>query len=1160
MSKNSRLLTLALTKLEKQPIRVHLNPSHRMAFHIQKSARDKYQFDQNLYGLSGNVILADFKAARRFAQQINEKRDTVRNPQVAVKASQINAMGLIDEILHYVVYLYREQIDSRVLKKATQEIDDRFGVEETQKLFADFLELFPPGPVYTGKLSPEVYLNGTTGGRSNRELILEEIVLLWLANENPAFQPFAELFDDNRLREETGYLKVIGFLKNFFEKQPPFGPDQLPLLDMLREPAIAEPHSLSGQLQYIRKKWGLLLGKYFSRLLSSLDMIKEEEKRRFGGGPGPSHVYRFDRGEGENEPERFSEDREWMPKVVLLAKSTYVWLDQLSKKYQRPIVHLDQVPDEELDQMARWGITGIWLIGLWQRSQASQRIKQLCGNPDAEASAYSLYDYVISPKLGGEAAFQNLKARAWQRGIRMAGDMVPNHMGIDSRWVLEHPDWFLSLPEPPFPGYTYNGPNLSGRDDIGIYLEDHYFDRSDAAVTFKWVNFHTGETRYIYHGNDGTSMPWNDTAQLNYLKPEVREAVIQTILAVARRFPIIRFDAAMTLTQKHYQRLWFPEPGTGGDIASRAEHGMTKDEFLKHMPKEFWQEVVERVAQEAPDTLLLAEAFWLMESYFVRTLGMHRVYNSAFMNMLKREENAQYRQSIKNILLFNPEILKRFVNFMNNPDEDTAIAQFGKGDKYFGVCLLLATLPGLPMIGHGQIEGFTEKYGMEYRRAYWDEQPDQELIRRHEREIFPLFHKRYLFAEVKNFLLFDFYSDGGWVNENVFAYYNRHNDEQALVVYNNKFDEAHGWVNRSVPFVMPGSSEPQTRSLAEALGIPNSEEHFLIFRDHISNLEYIWRCSDVHNQGLHFSLGAFIYQCLLDFRVVPADPEGYLWQIWQELNGGGCPSIEAALREKMAGPQYQRLKEALPAEWFARAVENLSEEEAMELKREYHDRIKSYARENNIPEEEINSALGAWNYEWNLFRKLIQPESSFSPAKLVPFAPSPEQTMEQRALFLTLLGWISIRHFPELFLKDAHSADSPWQKYFGDCFEALGFYPPHNLLMADGIRLMLDNRNWWQQIEPDGNTSWFRELLAQELFSTCLGLNEFEGTMWIQKEAADFTFSLLGMAAFFSDTSLLPLAPATILQRGQSRVFYLKKIQALIARAGFQYNDFVELL
>jgi hypothetical protein len=133
------------------------------------------------------------------------------------------------------------------------------------------------------------------------------------------------------------------------------------------------------------------------------------------------------------------------------------------------------------------------------------------------------------------------------------------------------------------------------------------------------------------------------------------------------------------------------------------------------MPHEFWREVVDRVAAEVPGTLLLAEAFWLMEGYFVRTLGMHRVYNSAFMNMLRDEENAKYRSVIKNTLEFDPDIMKRYVNFMSNPDERTAIDQFGKGDKCFGVAAMMSTLPGLPMFGHGQIEGFTEKYGMEYR-------------------------------------------------------------------------------------------------------------------------------------------------------------------------------------------------------------------------------------------------------------------------------------------------------------------------------------------------------------------------------------------------------------------------------------------------------------
>ena len=138
------------------------------------------------------------------------------------------------------------------------------------------------------------------------------------------------------------------------------------------------------------------------------------------------------------------------------------------------------------------------------------------------------------------------------------------------------------------------------------------------------------------------------------------------------------------------------------------------------MPTEFWRDVVDRVAQEVPDTLLLAEAFWLMEGYFVRTLGMHRVYNSAFMNMLKREENEKYRQTLKNILAFDPAILQRFVNFMSNPDEEPAIEQFGRNDKYFCVATMLATMPGLPMFGHGQIEngprGGLDGIGR-YRRA-----------------------------------------------------------------------------------------------------------------------------------------------------------------------------------------------------------------------------------------------------------------------------------------------------------------------------------------------------------------------------------------------------------------------------------------------------------
>ena len=892
-------------------------------FHISREARDRYRFTDTLFSMSGRVIFANFHAVRLFASKMNEKRDLVSFPEEAVQAGQINAMGLIDEILHHVVASFREQENPEVIEQAMEWLSERMGADEVNKTLLRFVSDFPPVTVYKRNIEPAAYLKGETEGVPNSLIALEEMIVLWLTNMNPACAPYIELFNDTSLEKETAYTRVAADLKQFFETQSPFGPDSQNLVDMLRSPAIAVPHSLPGQLEYIRERWGAMLGKYLYRLLSSLDLITEEERMGLLGGAGPALVYEF--AGQEKEVEAFSQDSDWMPRLVLMAKNAYVWLDQLSKQHKEDIYRLDQIPDEELDTLARRGISGLWLIGLWERSVASRTIKQRCGNPEAVASAYSLFDYEIAADLGGEEAFQNLKERAWQRGIRMASDMVPNHVGIDGRWVAEHPDWFISLDHPPFPSYTFSGPDLSHDERVGILLEDHYYDRSDAAVVFKRFDRWTGSEQYIYHGNDGTSMPWSDTAQLNYLNPDLREAVIQKILDVARKFPVIRFDAAMTLAKKHFQRLWFPEPGSGGAIPTRAEHGLTRDQFNALFPKEFWREVVDRVAREVPDTLLLAEAFWLMEGYFVRTLGMHRVYNSAFMHMFKDEENANYRSVIKKTMEFDPEILKRFVNFMSNPDEETAVAQFGKDDQYFGVSTVMVTMPGLPMFGHGQIEGFSEKYGMEYRRAYWDEEPDNHLIQRHEREIFPLLHRRHLFSGVENFLLYDFYTTEGHVNEDVFAYSNRSGEERAVVFYHNRFASTSGWIRTSASFsVKTGSGdERQTvqKSLGEGLGLNGAGNRFTIFREHTTGLEYLRNSGELCDKGLYVELGAYKYQVFLDFREVEDNEWHHYAHLAAFLNGRGVPDLEEAMNEILLRPVHHPFKELVNTTMFNRLMD-----------------------------------------------------------------------------------------------------------------------------------------------------------------------------------------------------------------------------------------------
>jgi hypothetical protein len=415
----------------------------------------------------------------------------------------------------------------------------------------------------------------------------------------------------------------------------------------------------------------------------------------------------------------------------------------------------------------------------------------------------------------------------------------------------------------------------------------------------------------MYHGNDGTTFAWNDTAQLDYSKAAVREHVIQVILHVARLFPIIRFDAAMVLAKRHVQRLWFPLPGTGGSIPSRAENAMPQEEFDALMPHEFWREVVDRVAAEVPGTLLLAEAFWLLEGYFVRTLGMHRVYNSAFMNMLRDEENAKYRSYLKKTIEFDPDILKRYVSFMSNPDERTAIDQFGTGDKYFGVCTLLATLPGLPMFGHGQIEGYTERYGMEFKQARMEEWPNQHLVDRHQHEIAPLLKNRRLFAESTNFVLYDFWTDFGNVDENVFAYSNRFHGQRAVILYNNSYGSTRGTIHFSAASVDKATGHLRQRSLSEGLDLPYNYFTFFAYRDTAHGLEYLCRSTDLHHTGLSIDLRGYQYAVLLNWRELRATVDQPWDQLFDALNGAGVYSVEEALSKLRLRPLHEAFRQAL---------------------------------------------------------------------------------------------------------------------------------------------------------------------------------------------------------------------------------------------------------
>ena len=899
---------------------------------ISRNALIKYRLDELVfYSQKENKNILIREAAHRI--------NTFSDGKIKVGAGLLYSVNLFVEIYKYVINKYREEYDKEIFRKGFDFSLKTFGAENLIPVVSDFITSFPPQKIYSGELTPEDYIWQKSNGMYNYEIELEELLLNALENKNKSFVPLIELVGDDNLKRKDDFVLYFENMKSFFKEQPKIK-NKKDLITFLLEPIEKYPDNLQAQLNFIHENWKEIIGEEFEReFLTSTDLLREDVITTGVASPPPTFVPQYKGADGGvtigksgfdllkssesdyEENENFTPDTAWMPKVVMIAKNSFVWLSQLSKIYRREITRLDQVPDEELRLLASRNINSLWLIGVWERSEASKKIKHMRGNIDAVASAYSLYDYEIAAELGGYEAYQNLNERAKKFGIRLAADMVPNHTGIYSKWIIEHPDYFIQTPLPPFPGYKFTGENLSPNPDITIKIEDGYWANSDAAVVFERTDNRTGERRYIYHGNDGTNMPWNDTAQLDILKQEVREAVIQKILDVARKFSIIRFDAAMTLTKKHFSRLWYPEPGKGGDIPSRSDYALTKDEFNRFFPKEFWREVVDRINMEMPETLLLAEAFWLMEGYFVRTLGMHRVYNSAFMNMFMREENSKYRELIKNTLEFEPEILKRYVNFMSNPDEETAIKQFGAGDKYFGVLVMMITMPGLPMFAHGQIEGYHEKYGMEYKRAYYDEFPDNELIERHNREIFPLLKKRYLFSEVQNFWLFPFIDNFGSVNENVFAFTNLSGNEKAIVFYNNKYDRVSGHINFSEKKLV--GENLTTVSLAESLNINISENYFIAVKELISQQTFLFSSKDFE-QGFRINLHGFEYRIFSEFETLPYTNDNI--ELYNKIGKRGIKSLhEEKVRVKIQ-PIHEATLNLFDDEVFTQIVEFLSYE------------------------------------------------------------------------------------------------------------------------------------------------------------------------------------------------------------------------------------------
>ncbi len=799
-----------------------------MSLPLRRAVARRYRIDDGLH--------LDPIALRKLARALSRAGAGERDPDTEaesgahgplVHSGELHALLVLHDVLAGTV---AQGLEPMVVERIEAEV----GADRVAAVLATFEGEFESG-------------SADEDASRHRRQLLKELLMVWLLNQNPALGGLREIFDDASLLELPEYREVATSLAQSLAagaEEPKLDP-----VAQMRELISVAPDSIRGQLRHLLQTTTGLESEERDRVLRVLDTLAEEEVRP-PPGPGPVQPPALGTAASNPDPLPARHEAAWMSRAAVVAKNARVWLHQLSTSSGRPITRLDQVPADEIRALRQRGLDCLWLIGVWERSPASAAIKHRSGLPHAAASAYSIFDYRVSADLGGDAAMDGLIETARECGVRIGVDVVPNHMGIDSVWVREHPDWFVGCDESPFPSYTFNGPDLSGDPRFGLYLEDHYYDATDAAVVFLRRDRESGEERFLYHGNDGTSTPWNDTAQLDYTRREVRQAMTVLILSLASRFPLLRFDAAMTLTRRHFQRLWYPAPGDGGAVPSRSAHGLGREDFARRMPVEFWRQVCDAAAEECPDTLLVAEAFWLMEGYFVREIGMGRVYNSAFMRLLHEGRNASFMSMLRDTIGVDPRILGRYVNFLTNPDEATAVEQFGRGDRYFGACTVLATLPGLPLFGHGQVGGLEERYGMDFERGLLAEAEDPAMVERHLDEIAPLLEQRERFSRCDRLGCLQLVGEDGRVNEDVLAWRGGGEREPALVVFNHSATAASGRL-RSDPLAASGGVG------LLPFGTPLNEGEVLVCEEERSGQRFEWPACEAARLGLSLTLKPF---------------------------------------------------------------------------------------------------------------------------------------------------------------------------------------------------------------------------------------------------------------------------------------------------------------
>ena len=378
----------------------------------------------------------------------------------------------------------------------------------------------------------------------------------------------------------------------------------------------------------------------------------------------------------------------WPEHPVIYEINTWVWLDELSRKYQRPL-NLATIPDQEWDSIASYGFDAVWFMGVWERSplgiEISMRNKGLLEDfkralsnfspEDNVGSPYCVHRYVVDKYLGGLEGLAAARKALAGRGIRLILDFVPNHVAPDHPWVFEHPQYFI------------RGDKKDLERDPTSFLDT-------ASGVFAC-------------GRDPYFPAWPDVLQLNAFSLGLREGVIETVSKIAAQCDGIRCDMAMLVLNNIFERTW----------GARAGEKPASD---------YWKTIIPAIKGKHGEFKFIAEAYWDLE-WELQQQGFDFCYDKKLYDRMEHADPESVRQHLLADLFYQ----EKMVRFIENHDEPRAAATFSSG-RGRAAAVAILTLMGAKLLHEGQFEGRKVRLPVFLGRRQ-AEPVDQDLVAFYER-------------------------------------------------------------------------------------------------------------------------------------------------------------------------------------------------------------------------------------------------------------------------------------------------------------------------------------------------------------------------------------------------------------------------------------------